>query len=258
MRLPGFWHLKAKPFRSRIILGTDGEGPPRSKRYDLAEIEQTHPCDFQSPSLRSNTPSRSDTTAGWDNECDMAHFEGYLKKDARPALEGQGGDKTTYEVACVGRDFGLPEPRVYELMLQHYNPRCEPPWDAVDLKRKVQNAFEYANGEAGSRSLARDFRDTTDSEIVEIQRATLRMDRSGNATDCFENAVAAMNLSGITPAWDELKQNAVFRQPKLPWAEHYGRNLNDHVSRMLRLFLVSRFDGVSYSPSKDNLLEATL
>jgi hypothetical protein len=69
-----------------------------------------------------------------------------------PAIEGMGGDQHTYNVACMGvRDYGLSEPTTTALMLEHFNPRCEPPWDADELQRKVENAEAYAIGQTGSR-----------------------------------------------------------------------------------------------------------
>lgn len=78
-------------------------------------------------------------------------FIDYLQR-VNPAIEGQGGDAHTYNVACMGvRDYGLSEPTTTLLMLEHFNPRCVPPWDADELKHKVENAENYAIGETGSR-----------------------------------------------------------------------------------------------------------
>ena len=86
-----------------------------------------------------------------DSEKAIPLFVDYLKR-VEPAIEGQGGDTHTYNVACMGiRDYGLSEPTTTLLMLEHFNPRCVPPWDADELKHKVENAEAYAIGEAGSR-----------------------------------------------------------------------------------------------------------
>lgn len=78
-------------------------------------------------------------------------FTDYLRNVA-PAIEGQGGDTHTYNVACMGvRDYGLSEPTTTNLMLEYFNPRCQPPWDPEELKRKVENAEAYAIGNTGSR-----------------------------------------------------------------------------------------------------------
>lgn len=59
-----------------------------------------------------------------------------------PAIEGQGGDRQTFRVACdlVVR-CGLGESDALEL-LEHYATRCSPPWSRSDLKHKVDEALK--------------------------------------------------------------------------------------------------------------------
>jgi hypothetical protein len=86
-----------------------------------------------------------------DSEKAIPLYIEYLEHVA-PAIEGQGGDQHTYNVACMGvRDYGLSEPTTTSLMLQHFNARCEPPWSADELQKKVENAEAYAIGQTGSR-----------------------------------------------------------------------------------------------------------
>ena len=44
-----------------------------------------------------------------------------------------------------------------DLMLEHYNQRCIPKWEDADLTQKIQNAYAYSKGNAGSDSIASDF-----------------------------------------------------------------------------------------------------
>lgn len=73
----------------------------------------------------------------------------WLQRGAPVAVEGQNGDLTTFQVACRVRDYGVSETYCYELLLDEYNPRCTPPWDADELRQKVENAYRYATGVAG-------------------------------------------------------------------------------------------------------------
>lgn len=84
----------------------------------------------------------------------VAHW---LLYDAPVAVEGENGDDTTYRVACRVRDLGVSEGAAYELLLDEYNPRCAPPWAPDDLRTKVENAYRYATGVAGSLSPAAAF-----------------------------------------------------------------------------------------------------
>ncbi|CAN5166947.1 hypothetical protein BH10PSE10_BH10PSE10_02820 [soil metagenome] len=95
------------------------------------------------------------------------------------------------------------------------------------------------------------------AEITPVEERGLRVKgNNSTAIDTYENAVIAVRRSGLDIAWDELKQSAVVRSEKLPWDESYGRILNDHVARIIRLHFVNKFQGNAYSPSKDNLYEA--
>jgi len=87
-----------------------------------------------------------------DSEKSIPLYRDYLLRLAPPAIEGQGGNQTTYGVACMGvRDYGLTPITVWNLMLEDYNFRCVPPWDRDDLERIVENADNYAIGDLGSR-----------------------------------------------------------------------------------------------------------
>lgn len=72
--------------------------------------------------------------------------------EQRPAIEGQGGDAFTYQVACELRDRGVSEATALGLLLEHWNERCLPPWAADELQGKVANAFQYAQNPAGAKA----------------------------------------------------------------------------------------------------------
>jgi len=58
-----------------------------------------------------------------------------------PAISGQGGHNATYAAAtALVHGFGLPQDRALELLLSHYNPRCQPPWTEKELRHKVEDA----------------------------------------------------------------------------------------------------------------------
>ncbi|QDP53488.1 MAG: putative primase [Prokaryotic dsDNA virus sp.] len=69
----------------------------------------------------------------------------HLKHDAKVAIEGQGGNTTTFYLACVLREKGISEEKAHELMLEHWNDRCQPPWSSEELEGLVKNAFNYAS-----------------------------------------------------------------------------------------------------------------
>lgn len=74
----------------------------------------------------------------------------WLRTQAPRAIEGQNGDDATYRVACRVRDFGVSADVALDLLLELWNPACEPPWDPAELQRKIENAYRYATSPAGS------------------------------------------------------------------------------------------------------------
>lgn len=66
-----------------------------------------------------------------------------------PAIEGQGGDTQTFAVAARCRDYGLSEQYTLQLMLEHFNPRCQPEWTPDDLAVKVGNAYAHGANPQG-------------------------------------------------------------------------------------------------------------
>jgi hypothetical protein len=64
------------------------------------------------------------------------------------AMQGKGGDHTTYTAVCRVRDFGVPEHLAAEA-LADWNSRCMPPWDSDELAIKIENAYAYAQDDAG-------------------------------------------------------------------------------------------------------------
>lgn len=81
----------------------------------------------------------------------------FLLEDAPIAIEGEGGDHTTFKVCTRLKDIGLTPENALELLLEHYNPKCQPPWDVDHLKDKVHNAYSYGQNEIGSSSPESDF-----------------------------------------------------------------------------------------------------
>ena len=58
-----------------------------------------------------------------------------------PAVSGSGGHSATYAAAtALVHGFGIPPDRALELLLEHYNPRCQPPWTEKELQHKVEDA----------------------------------------------------------------------------------------------------------------------
>lgn len=74
-----------------------------------------------------------------------------------PAVEGAGGDAHTLQTALAIGDLGVSEAMCLQLMADHWNERCMPPWGFEALARKVENAYRYRQTDIGSRDAQNDF-----------------------------------------------------------------------------------------------------
>lgn len=117
-----------------------------------------------------------------DDEIAIAKAIDWLRTSAPDAVEGAGGDDATFRTAAWLRDLGLSEPTALEAMLDHWNDNQSPPWQPDELAIKVGNAFSYATGTWGGRSVNADF-DAADIDVGD--RPTLA------ATDIPANVVQA-------------------------------------------------------------------
>jgi hypothetical protein len=72
----------------------------------------------------------------------MARAAAYLKTDAPQAVEGLGGDTTTYKVAARVKDFGVSRENALTVLLP-WNEANNPPWDVNELQEKIDHAYRY-------------------------------------------------------------------------------------------------------------------
>lgn len=83
----------------------------------------------------------------------VAQASAWLRGKAKVAVEGQGGDHVAYATAAMMKSFGISPEKALDLMLEHWNPRCIPPWsgDQVQhLETKIENAYSYNTSPPGN------------------------------------------------------------------------------------------------------------
>lgn len=151
LRLPGFLHRKHRPFRTRIVHRNTS-----MPCYSLSELS-TALADIRVNDIerkrRSEIPAIEPDQLG-----NIKAAIQYLKIDASPAVAFSHGNDCTYQTACVVRScFGLSELTCYDLMVEHFNPRCDPPWSLDELEALVTNAYRYAQGALGEESAEAEF-----------------------------------------------------------------------------------------------------
>ena len=65
---------------------------------------------------RQQSGSVAEVAVDLDQSANVAWAIDFLKNDAPPAKEGEGGDATTFKVAAALRDYGISESMAVELV----------------------------------------------------------------------------------------------------------------------------------------------
>ena len=94
-------------------------------------------------------PERHSAAIPADQAGDVCKRAAAYLETMDPAVAGAGGHNTTFRAACaMVLGFGLTADQAYALMWSSYNPRCVPPWNAKEIRHKVDQA-EKQPGERG-------------------------------------------------------------------------------------------------------------
>ena len=141
MRVPGFFHHKKDPFIVKIV-ECGGE------TYLWKDVVTGLGLEIdKSNQIKKSSYDRNDNLHV-SRDQRISRCESYLDR-VSPAIEGQGGDAHTYYVAGIGHDFGLYKEEFWPLLLR-WNLKCQPPWEEVELRQKMERAYERARGEFGN------------------------------------------------------------------------------------------------------------
>ena len=107
--------------------------------------------------LANSAKTRSKDYDNWiipqDQEENVTLATAWLKDKAKIAVEDQGGDHMAYSTAAMMKSFGISEALAFELIWEHWNPRCEPPWNENDidhLSQKIKNGYNYNTSPPGN------------------------------------------------------------------------------------------------------------
>lgn len=68
------------------------------------------------------------------------------------SVEGNGGDSVAYKVAAAVKDKGCTQEETLDLLLDHWNEGCSPPWSVDALAEKVAHAYRYGQKPQGAEA----------------------------------------------------------------------------------------------------------
>lgn len=190
----------------RQVVGPGSVHPDTGKEYTIAVDGEVRPAPEALLSLLkvtavpySEIEKGGNKNADYKNDSNtQGRFVEYLKT-AEISVEGKQGDATAFKTACHGRDLGLPPANTLELMVAHWNGRCEPPWEEDELEAKVIHAYKYAKGGIGDKHPAKDFQNVAPAEdkkedTTKEEEIAWQLTRSGQVVKCFYNLLNYLRL----------------------------------------------------------------
>jgi len=105
-----------------------------------AVLKKRYPNGVPQPEKKKESPPAATTPSDQSAEMVERRAVAYLDK-VPSAISGQGGHATTYVAAvALVHGFCLSPDRALQLLLECYNPRCQPPWTEKELRHKVDDA----------------------------------------------------------------------------------------------------------------------
>jgi hypothetical protein len=149
----------------------------------------------------------------------------YLAK-LPPAIQGEGGSAATMRAArCMVWGFDLGEDDGLELLIEHYNPRCQPAWSERDLAKKCRDAMtggreprgylldaeQPSRAGTGRRGPATEARQPTQAQLDPLEEAIRterrRFEHTPQCEKPFHGSFVKPNGDGLVPplrcrTWD--------------------------------------------------------
>lgn len=200
---------------------------------------------------KERVTNASEAAVDLDKPAAIAWARDYLKNDAEPAIQGQGGENATFRVACSLRDNGISQGTAFELMNELYNVpgSCDPEWEPEELRAKIGNAYTYASlAMAGGKTAEAEFMSddvkaiadsipTTETKPKKREKAKGPWD-----TDC---AVIVNPASFVDIKSKRMLSNKSFNN-------RYGASGGAEAhKKAIKSKAIARFDGVCYRPGAD-------
>jgi hypothetical protein len=77
-------------------------------------------------------------------------IESYIA-NGRVSVQGEGGNNLAFAVVASIMDKGISPATAFDLLWEHWNPHCSPPWSDWELEQLVRNAAEYGEETTGAK-----------------------------------------------------------------------------------------------------------
>lgn len=147
-------HVDVRSFHSYVLLSPsttedgsyawEADGKPAHRTDEMVRVAN---------SAREKHEDRDNWIIEPNLRANLNEGARWLKDEAKVAVEGQGGDHCAYATAAYLKSLAIGEETAFDLMLKHWNPRCDPPWGVDEhdhLAQKVANAYRYNTSPPGN------------------------------------------------------------------------------------------------------------
>ncbi len=145
-------HLDTKALNGYVVApGSILDLNGREVQYNI--VDATEPAD--APQWLIDAMAKTEapvkellTDVAWDLPGNVASAIEYLQT-APVAVEGVNGDATLFNVFAKLKDMAISRAKARDLVIAHYNDRCEPPWDLdgdmEHFEKKLEQGFKTKN-----------------------------------------------------------------------------------------------------------------
>jgi hypothetical protein len=198
-------HVDVRSFHSYVLLApsktSDGvytwesEGKPAYRTDELVRVAS---------SARDKHEDRDTWIIEPDLEENVDLASKWLREDAKIGIKGDGGNHVTYSTAAMMKSYGLSEGTAFEVMWEHWCPRCSPPWDggsADELERTISNAYSYNTSPPGNCTPSY----TVASKAALFSAVVTLKDKDGSAHEWTAGRFRAVDREGMLsiqpPEW---------------------------------------------------------
>lgn len=152
-------NVDVRSFNSYVLLE-----PSRTSDGEYTWVSEGKPAyrsDAMAEKAKEKSRQQSEDHDTWLIEQDLEENVdlaiAWLKDKAEIAIEGVNGDHKAYATAAMMKSYGLSPELARDLMWEHWNPRCMPPWSADQIdhfESKVENGYTYNTSPPGNMTPA--------------------------------------------------------------------------------------------------------
>lgn len=139
------WSAEGRQYQSVVppSIGTDGKPREWNTNPKILPLPESFFEDLDRHLLaKPEEPRRKLVVQRGEEWTPERRAVAYLAR-CEPAISGQHGHDKAFKAACkVGPGFDLDPATALRLLLEQFNPRCEPPWSERELAHKVEEAYK--------------------------------------------------------------------------------------------------------------------